>query len=74
LLAQSGFLGLGEKYFAIPWRALTLDTDRKCFILDIDKEQLKNAPGFDQDHWPSMADQGWASDVHSFYQAAPYWE
>jgi len=74
VLAAGGFLGLGEKYFAIPWRALTLDTDRKCFILDIDNERLKNAPGFDQDHWPSMADERWATDIHSFYQAAPYWE
>jgi sporulation protein YlmC with PRC-barrel domain len=74
VLAAGGFLGIGEKYFAIPWRALTLDTDRKCFILDVDKERLQSAPGFDKDHWPSMADQSWASQVHSYYGAAPYWE
>jgi sporulation protein YlmC with PRC-barrel domain len=74
VLAAGGFLGLGEKYFAIPWRALTLDTDRKCFILDVDKQRLENAPGFDKDHWPSMADQRWASDLHRYYGAAPYWE
>jgi hypothetical protein len=27
----------------------------------------KNAPGFDKDHWPAMADTSWASDVHKFY-------
>ena len=74
VLAAGGFLGIGEKYFAIPWRALTLDTDRKCFILDIDKERLENAPGFEKDHWPSMADQNWASQVHGYYRTAPYWE
>ena len=74
VLAVGGFLGIGEKYFAIPWRALTLDTDRKCFILDVDKERLENAPGFDKDHWPSMADARWATDVHRYYGAAPYWE
>jgi len=74
VLAAGGFLGIGEKYFAIPWSALTLDTDRKCFMLNIDKERLKNAPGFDKDHWPSMADQRWAGDVHSYYGAQPYWE
>ena len=74
VLAVGGFLGIGERYFAIPWRALTLDTDRKCFILDVDKERLQNAPGFDKDHWPSMADSRWASEVHSYYRAAPYWE
>ena len=74
VLAVGGFLGIGEKYFAIPWRAPTLDTDRKCFILDVDKERLENAPGFDKDHWPSMADARWATDVHRYYGAAPYWE
>jgi sporulation protein YlmC with PRC-barrel domain len=74
VLAAGGFLGIGEKYFAIPWRALTLDTDRKCFILDVNKERLEKAPGFDRDHWPSMADERWASEVHDYYGTAPYWK
>lgn len=74
VLAVGGFLGMGEKYFAIPWRALTLDTNRKCFLLDVDKDRLKNAPGFDKEHWPAMADERWASDVHRYYGIAPYWE
>ena len=74
VLSSGGFLGIGEKLFAIPWSALTLDADNKCFILNIDKERLKNAPGFDKDHWPSMADLRWATEVHSYYQRRPYWE
>ena len=74
VLAAGGFLGMGEKFFAIPWQALTLDTDNKCFILDIDKERMERAPGFDKDHWPSMADTTWARDIHSYYGATPYWE
>ena len=74
VLEASGFLGIGEKFFAIPWRALTLDTDEKAFILDVDKERLKNAPGFDKNHWPSMADRTWASEVHSYHGTRPYWE
>jgi sporulation protein YlmC with PRC-barrel domain len=54
VLCVGGLLGIGEKYFAIPWSALTLDTDRKCFVLDTDKERLKNAPGFDKAHWPAQ--------------------
>jgi len=74
VLSRGGILGIGDKLFAIPWSALTLDADRKCFVLDVPKEQLKNAPGFDKDHWPSMADVQWASDVHSYYHSKPYWE
>lgn len=73
VLASGGFLGLGEKLFAVPWGALTLDADRKCFILDITAERLKQAPGFDKDHWPSMADMTWAQGVHDFYQIPHYW-
>lgn len=47
-----GFLGIGEKFFAVPFRALELDTSRHAFILNQRKEVLENAPGFDKDHWP----------------------
>src|SRR5688572_31169658 len=35
VLSCGGFLGIGDKLFAIPWPALTLDADRKCFILNV---------------------------------------
>ncbi|HTS24020.1 MAG TPA: PRC-barrel domain-containing protein [Casimicrobiaceae bacterium] len=74
VLSFGGFLGMGAKLFAIPWSALTLDAEEKRFILDVPKEKLENAPGFDKDHWPSMADRTWASGLHSYYGVAPYWE
>ena len=74
VLSFGGFLGMGDKLFAIPWHALILDADNKCFVLDIPKERLENAPGFDKDRWPSMADQRWASDLHKYYNVEPYWE
>ena len=73
VLSVGGFLGIGERYFAVPWRALTLDAERKCFLLDVEKDALENAPGFDKDHWPAMADERWTSDVHQFYRTEPYW-
>lgn len=74
VLSFGGFLGLGDKLFAVPWNALTLDADNKCFVLNVDKEVLKTAPGFDKDNWPAMADQSWATQVHSHYGTRPYWE
>lgn len=74
VLSSGGFLGMGDRLFAIPWGALTLDTDRKCFILDVDEERLKAAPGFDKDHWPSMADPTWANEVHAYYGQRAYWQ
>ena len=74
VLSFGGFLGMGEKLFAIPWNALKLDVTNKCFILNASIEQLQNAPGFDKGQWPSMADQKWARDIHSYYSSPPYWE
>ena len=67
VLSFGGVLGMGDKLFAVPWRALSLDIVDKRFTLDIAKETLKDAPGFDKDRWPSMADATWAAGVHKFY-------
>jgi uncharacterized protein YrrD len=74
VLSFGGFLGMGDKLFAIPWHALTLDTNDKCFVLNADKDRLKAAPGFDKDHWPAMADESWARNLHTYYAVTPYWE
>ena len=74
VLSFGGFLGMGNKLFAVPWDVLQLDTESKCFVLDVDKDKLETAPGFDKDHWPSMADRRWATDIHSYYGSTPYWE
>lgn len=71
VLAFGGFLGMGEKLFAVPWQALHLDTANKRFVLNIDKERLKTAPGFDKDAWPDMSDVQWATQIHTFYGTDP---
>ena len=67
VLSFGGILGMGEKLFAVPWQRLQLDTVNKRFILDVDKETLKNAPGFDKDHWPDMSSPDWSNQIHTFY-------
>ncbi len=67
VLSFGGVLGIGEKLFAVPWKALKLDTENKRFVLNVDKDRLKDAPGFDQDRWPDMADESWVDKIHSYY-------
>ncbi len=74
VLSFGGFLGMGTKLFALPWEALTLDALEKRFVLDVSKEKLENAEGFDKDHWPLMADPTWASKLYAYYDITPYWE
>ena len=72
VLSFGSFLGMGEKLFAVPWSALTLDTINKRFILNVEKERLKSAPGFDKDDWPDMADRSWTQDIHAYYGTRPH--
>src|SRR5450755_2386602 len=67
VLSFGGILGMGNKLFAVPWSALKVDEDEKCFILDVNKETLEGAPGFDKDQWPDMADNAWRSSVYQYY-------
>lgn len=71
VLAFGGFLGLGEKLFAVPWQALHLDTTRHRFVLDVDKDRLQLAPGFNKDAWPDMSDVNWTTQIHNFYGTDP---
>lgn len=74
VLSFGGILRMGNKLFAVPWNALTVDEDNKCFILGIDKQTLESAPGFDKNSWPDMADNTWADGVYRHYGVSPYWE
>ncbi|MGK5078275.1 PRC-barrel domain-containing protein [Janthinobacterium sp. HLX7-2] len=67
VLSFGGVLGMGDKLFAVPWENLTLDTVNKRFQLDVDKEQLKNAPGFDKNNWPDMGSDAWQQQMEAFY-------
>ena len=67
VLSFTAFLSTGEKLFAVPWDALTLDTEHKRFTLNVEKDRLKDAPGFDKSHWPNMADQTWQKEIRAYY-------
>jgi sporulation protein YlmC with PRC-barrel domain len=60
-----GFLGIGIKYFAIPFGLLLVDPVKKAFIFDKSREELQKAPGFDIDHWPDTNIH--FEDVHSYW-------
>lgn len=72
VVSFGGFLGIGDKLFAVPLEAMKLDTDDECFILDTPKERLENAPGFDKDDWPSSANVQWTNSVYEYYDVRPY--
>jgi sporulation protein YlmC with PRC-barrel domain len=74
VLSFGGFLGMGDKLFAIPFEALRIDQRNERVILDVPREKLENAPGFDKDNWPMTADRRWGAEIHQHYGMRPYWE
>ena len=74
ILSFGGFLGMGDKHFAIPWEALSFDLSEKIAVLGIDKERLRRAPGFDRNNWPDMANPVWGAQIYRHYGYEPYWE
>jgi sporulation protein YlmC with PRC-barrel domain len=61
------FLGVGGKLFAVPFQELRVDPARKTFVLNRDKEYLKESPGFDKDHWPDTNDHSYFENVKMYY-------
>lgn len=75
VLSFGGFLGVGDKWFAVPWDQFKITyengtKDKFHFVLDVDKERLKNAPGFDKSRFPNLGDPNWAEEVEVYYRAS----
>lgn len=47
VLSFGGFLGIGEKYHAIPWSMLDYDKEKGGYIVAMGKDALKAAPVYD---------------------------
>lgn len=69
VLSFGGFLGMGDKLFAVPLESFEFDTadENDRIVLNVDKEHLEDAPGFDKDHWPNAADHEFTRNVYSHY-------
>ncbi|PPD32932.1 MAG: photosystem reaction center subunit H [Methylomonas sp.] len=73
VVSFGGVMGMGNKLFAIPWRALHWTSPKDYYVLDLDKDTLKNAPGFDKKHWPANSEK-WEEQrqaLGQFYRVTP---
>lgn len=69
-VSVGGFLGIGDKMVAVPWKAFECrkDEDGNSYLsLNTTKEKLEKAPGFDQDHWPDFGNEKWSTDNDRHY-------
>jgi sporulation protein YlmC with PRC-barrel domain len=73
VLSFGGFMGIGNKLFALPWSALTVDEAKKRFVVNVTRDALDKLAGFDKDHWPDLNDLEYATGVYRQWGAQPYW-
>lgn len=75
-LTYGGFLGVGNKLFAVPFEAFQAKHDPNdpndpndfVLVLNVTQEQLKGAQGFDKDHWPNFANRTFTEDLDRRYR------
>lgn len=67
VLSFGGFLGMGDKLFAMPWHIFSFNPQKEKFIIPLTKEKLKNLPGFDKNHWPDMTSSAWTDSIRTYY-------
>jgi hypothetical protein len=66
VMSFGGFLGIGERYHPLPWDALTYDTERGGYVVDIDEEKLKGAPSYERGQEPSY-DEAYGTRLYGYY-------
>jgi sporulation protein YlmC with PRC-barrel domain len=66
VLESGAFLGIGGKFFAVPWSSLKYDVHKEAFILHINKKNLEQAPGFDKNNWPIFSNH-WSREIDIYY-------
>lgn len=69
VIGGGGFLGMGEDYYAVPWDILIYGIDRDGYMLDIDKDRLKDAPRFALDREP-VYDTNYDRQLTGYYASA----
>ena len=69
-LSVGGFLGVADQLFAIPWTSFECrrDGDEHVVVLNVNKETLQKAKGFNQDNWPDMANQQWQMENDRIFE------
>jgi hypothetical protein len=72
ILSFGGFLGIGDKFFPLPWEKLSYNQEMGGYIVDIDRDTLEGAPSYTDAATATWSDEAWHREVHSHYGSDPY--
>ncbi len=74
ILSFGGFLGIGDRYYPLPWAKLNYDTEMGGYIVDIDRDVLEGAPSYTNPAKAAWDDEAWSRGVYTYYGVHPYWD
>lgn len=72
VMSFGGFLGMGESYHPLPWKALTYDTGMGGYVVDIDTDRLRGAPSYSASESPDWSDRTYGSRIDDYYGVRGY--
>jgi len=70
IVSFGGFMGIGDKLFAVPWDAVIVDRMKRTVYIDVKKETLERSPSFSADKWPDLNDREWGREVRKAWSDA----
>jgi hypothetical protein len=74
VLSFGGFLGIGDRFYPLPWEKLSYDTEMGGYVVDIDRDVLEGAPSYTDESTAEWNDKEWGRDVYAYYGAHPFWD
>ena len=73
VIGFGGFLGIGEKYHAIPWSALDYEPVRGGYVVPFTREQLEAAPAHNIGELTGDDGRKARDASYDYYNVPPYW-
>jgi sporulation protein YlmC with PRC-barrel domain len=74
VLSFGGFLGIGDRYYPLPWEKLDYNRELGGYVVDIDRETLEGAPSYTDKKTAAWDDEAWGRDVYAHYGVSPFWD
>lgn len=73
VISFGGFLGIGEKYHAVPWSELDYDEAQDAYVVNLSREQLQAAPADSLEALTGGEGIPYRNKSFDYYKTQPYW-
>jgi len=74
VLSFGGFLGIGDRFYPLPWEKLNYNTEFGGYVIDIDRSTLEGAPSYTDEKAAAWDNDDWGRHVYAHYGVPPFWD